>query len=127
MDDERPPQPDPATPRSSRQMAIRPAGRTLRPSAASEGRGPSVASKVFAILEAFSPGEASLSLTRISRRTGLPIATAHRLAMELVRLGGLERDRGNKYRVGVRLWEIGSLAPERGGLRELAKPFLEDR
>lgn len=88
--------------------------------------GPSVTSRVFAILDAFVPGEARLTLTEIGRRTGLPLATAHRLVHELVRCGGLEREEGGTYRVGVRLWEIGSLAPVRGGLRELAMPFMED-
>jgi DNA-binding IclR family transcriptional regulator len=87
---------------------------------------PSVTSRVFAILEAFAPGEARLTLTEIGRRTGLPLATAHRLVAELVRLHGLEREEGGTYRIGVRLWEIGSLAPIRGGLRELAMPFMED-
>jgi DNA-binding IclR family transcriptional regulator len=89
-------------------------------------RGPSVTSRVFAILGAFVPGEARLNVTQISRRTGLPLATTHRLVTELVRFGGLEREHGGTYRVGVRLWEIGSLAPVRGGLRELAMPFMED-
>lgn len=88
--------------------------------------GPSVTSRVFAILNAFVPGEARLTLTQISGRTGLPMATAHRLVHELVRCGGLEREEGGTYRVGVRLWEIGSLAPVRGGLRELAIPYMED-
>lgn len=88
--------------------------------------GPSVTSKVFAILNAFVPGEARLTLTEISRRTGLPLATTHRLVHELVRCGGLEREEGGTYCVGVRLWEIGSLAPVRGGLRELAIPYMED-
>lgn len=88
--------------------------------------GPSVTSRVFAILNAFVPGEARLTLTEIGRRTGLPLATAHRLVHELVRCGGLEREEGGTYRIGVRLWEIGSLAPIRGGLRELAMPFMED-
>lgn len=88
--------------------------------------GPSVTSRVFAILNAFVAGEARLTLTEISRRTGLPLATAHRLVHELVRVGGLEREGGGTYRIGVRLWEIGSRAPIRGGLRELAMPFMED-
>lgn len=88
--------------------------------------GPTVTSRIFAILNAFVPGEARLTLTEISRRTGLPLATAHRLVGEIVRCGGLEREEGGTYRVGVRLWEIGSLAPIRGGLRELAMPFMED-
>lgn len=86
----------------------------------------SVTGRAFAILEAFSPGESRLTLTEISARTGLPMATAHRLIAELVRLGCLEREESGRYRVGVRLWEIGSLAPVRGGLRELAMPFMED-
>ena len=87
---------------------------------------PSVASRVFDILAAFVPGGARLTLTEIAGRTGLPLATAHRLVGELVRLGGLEREGGGTYRIGVRLWEIGSLAPIRSGLRELAMPFMED-
>jgi DNA-binding IclR family transcriptional regulator len=87
---------------------------------------PSVLTRVFDILAAFAPGDARMTLTEIARRTGLPLATTHRLVRELVRLGGLEREEGGTYRVGVRLWEIGSLAPIRGGLRELALPFMED-
>ena len=88
--------------------------------------GRSVASKLFAILNAFAPGESRLTLSEISRRTGLPLPTAHRLMGELVRFGGLEREDGRTYRIGVRLWELGSLAPIRGGLRELAMPYMED-
>jgi DNA-binding IclR family transcriptional regulator len=87
---------------------------------------PSVTSRIFDILTSFVPGESRLTLTEIGRRTGLPLATAHRLVGELVRVGGLEREEGGTYRIGVRLWEIGSLAPIRGGLRELAMPFMED-
>jgi DNA-binding IclR family transcriptional regulator len=88
--------------------------------------GLSVASKVFAILNAFVPGESRLTLSEISRRAGLPLPTAHRLIGELVRHGGLEREDQRTYRIGVRLWELGSLAPIRGGLRELAMPYMED-
>jgi len=85
-----------------------------------------VTGRVFAILGAFGPGDARLNLTQISQRTGLPMATTHRLVRELVANGGLERERGKTYRIGTRLWEIGSLAPIRGGLRELALPFMQD-
>ncbi len=82
--------------------------------------------RVFAILGAFGPGDARLTLSQISRRTGLALSTTHRLAAELVRCGGLEREREGTYRIGVRLWEIGSLAPVRGSLRELALPYMQD-
>jgi DNA-binding IclR family transcriptional regulator len=81
---------------------------------------------VFAILNAFVPGENRLTLSEISRRTGLPLPTTHRLVGELVQYGCLEREDRRTYRIGVRLWELGSLAPIRGGLRELAMPFMED-
>src|SRR5574340_299537 len=88
--------------------------------------GRTVTSKVIAILEAVSAGGGRLTLSQISRRSRLPIATVHRLAGELVGWGGLERDAGGAYRIGARLWEIGSLTPNRTGLRELAMPFMED-
>lgn len=82
--------------------------------------------RLFAILETFSPAEPRLTLSDISRRACLPVATAHRLVNQLVRVGGLERQLDGSYEIGRRLWEIGSLAPVRGGLRELALPFMED-
>lgn len=88
--------------------------------------GQSVTSKVLAILGVFTAGQSRLTLTELSRRSGLPIATVHRLVGELAGWGALERDDDGTYRVGVRLWEIGSLAPIRAGLRELAIPYMED-
>jgi len=90
-----------------------------------DGR-PSVASRVLAILDSFVPGATRLTLTDISRRSRLPLTTTHRLVAELVRLAVLEREDDSTYCVGVRLWEIGSRAPIRGGLRELALPYMED-
>jgi DNA-binding IclR family transcriptional regulator len=78
------------------------------------------------VLSAFCAEHPLLSLTQLSRRTGLPLATAHRLAAELTTWGALERDAGGRYRIGLRLWEVGSLAPRGLGLREVALPFLED-
>ena len=87
---------------------------------------PSVTERVLSILGAFSPGRTVMSLAEISRQTGLPAATAHRLLGELTRWGALERDDDGLYRVGLRLWEVGALAPRGLGLREAAMPFLED-
>jgi DNA-binding IclR family transcriptional regulator len=86
----------------------------------------SVTSRVLAVLGAFGAEHPHLSLTQLSRRTGLPMATAHRLVGELTAWGALERDRRGRYRIGLRLWEIGSLAPRGLGLREIALPYMED-
>jgi DNA-binding IclR family transcriptional regulator len=78
------------------------------------------------VLEAFSSADPELTLTDISRLTGLPLTTTHRLVNELTRWGALERTDGGGYHIGLRLWEIASLAPRGLGLRELALPHLSD-
>ncbi|MEU6040063.1 IclR family transcriptional regulator [Actinomadura sp. NPDC047616] len=89
-------------------------------------RPPSVARKVMAILDAFALGGVRLNLSEICRRAGLPLATGHRLVGELVAGGFLERVPDGTYRIGTRLWRIGSQAPAVTGLRELALPHMED-
>lgn len=87
----------------------------------------SVASRLFAILDAFAaPASASLSLTAISSRTGLPLSTTHRLVAEWVRWGGLTRRDDGSYALGMRLWELGVQTPTAHNLRTIALPFLED-
>nr|WTA65335.1 IclR family transcriptional regulator [Micromonospora sp. NBC_00855] len=88
--------------------------------------GRSVTSKVLALLDAFSPATPALTLSELARRTGLPLPTAYRRAAELVAWGALERGDDGRYRIGLRLWEVGSLAPRGLGLRELALPVMED-
>jgi DNA-binding IclR family transcriptional regulator len=85
-----------------------------------------VSSRVLSVLDAFTGAQRRLSLTEISRRTGLPMGTAHRLVGELVAWGALERDEHGRYQIGLRLWEVAALAPRGPGLREIALPFLED-
>ncbi|MCW2756287.1 MAG: transcriptional regulator, IclR family [Nocardioidaceae bacterium] len=86
----------------------------------------SVASKVLALLGAFDATHRELSLTDLARRAGLTLSTAQRRAAELVAWGALERTGDGRYRVGLRLWEVGSLAPRGTPLREVALPYLED-
>ncbi|HTP21403.1 MAG TPA: IclR family transcriptional regulator [Solirubrobacteraceae bacterium] len=80
----------------------------------------------FAVLDAFTPASPALTLSEIARRAALPLTTVHRLVGELCAAGALERDRDGSYRIGLRLWEIASLAPRGVPLREAALPFLED-
>jgi DNA-binding IclR family transcriptional regulator len=87
--------------------------------------GASVASRVFALLGAFDGGHRTLTLAELAARSDLPLTTAHRLARELVALGGLDR-RGDRYVIGRRLWDVGLLAPVQVELRQVAAPFLQD-
>lgn len=88
--------------------------------------GASVASRIFAVLDCFDLAHTELSLTQVSERSDLPLSTTRRLIAELVEWGALERLVDNRYRVGLRLWQIGVLAPQQRGLREAAAPLLHD-
>ncbi|MBO0849403.1 MAG: IclR family transcriptional regulator [Pseudonocardia sp.] len=109
-------------------MSDRPVNRPPAPPASEARTGESTRSSVgraMSVLAAFTAGRMELNLSEISRRTGLPLTTTHRLVGQLTRWGALEQtERG--YQVGLRLWEIGALAPRGHGLREIAMPFLED-
>jgi DNA-binding IclR family transcriptional regulator len=88
--------------------------------------GQSVTARVLRVISAFSAERPELTLTELSRRAALPLSTVHRLVGELAEWGALERTADGRYRVGLRLWEVGALAPRGLGLRESAMPFLED-
>ncbi|MET7995477.1 IclR family transcriptional regulator [Amycolatopsis sp. NPDC005232] len=84
-----------------------------------------VASRVAAILGAFRPGDDTVGVSELARRTGLAKTTVHRLTRHLCDNGLLEPD-GTALRLGLRLFEIGQLAIRRRGLVEAARPSLAD-
>ena len=81
--------------------------------------------RAAAILGAFDAAHRELTLTALVARSGLPRSTTHRTATRMIGLGWLEKP-GERYRIGNRLFEIGSLAPIRLELREAVLPFLQD-
>lgn len=83
----------------------------------------SVVGRAMRILAAFNADKPLLTASDLSRRSGLPIATAHRLATKLVALGALERRSEGRYCVGLRLWQMTCLAPP-SILRQAALPHL---
>lgn len=84
------------------------------------------AGRLLAVFDAFGPQSRALSLSDISRRSGLSLSTAHRLVHELLSWGALERDADGRYSIGVRLVELAALAPRGLALREAAFPPLDD-
>jgi DNA-binding IclR family transcriptional regulator len=86
----------------------------------------SVADRLLHVLDAFDERHRRLTLSELARRAGLPLATAHRMVGRLTAWGALERGEDGAYTIGLRLWEVATLAPRGLGLREAALPFLED-
>lgn len=85
----------------------------------------SVLGKVRLIFDAFTAERDELSLTDLVKRSGMAKATVYRLAQELLTCGLLERS-GTRYRLGLRLFELGQLVPRQRILREAALPYMED-
>ncbi|MEV8559078.1 IclR family transcriptional regulator [Streptomyces sp. NPDC051917] len=87
--------------------------------------GESVLARIVRIFEAFTPEDSSLTVSEISRRTGLHVATASRLVAELVSYGFPTRDADRRVRIGMRLWELATRASPSLSLRDAAMPFME--
>jgi DNA-binding IclR family transcriptional regulator len=66
-----------------------------------------------------------LDLLSLQRATGLPRATAHRLAVALETHGFVRRDAQGRFCLGFELVRLGQLATEEFPLAELARPALE--
>jgi len=82
--------------------------------------------RAVALLEAFSPEAASLTIGDLSRRTSLPRSTVHRLVVNLVRLGLLTRDPlTDRYRLGLMLARLGNVALGQRQIRDVARPIME--
>jgi DNA-binding IclR family transcriptional regulator len=88
--------------------------------------GQTVSSRLLSVLDCFDIDHPSLTLTEIAGMSGLPLSTARRLIGELTEWGGLERAPDQRYRVGIRLWRVGSLAPEQRVLSEASLPAMQD-
>ncbi|MEZ2389132.1 IclR family transcriptional regulator [bacterium RCC_150] len=83
---------------------------------------PSILAKAFSILESFNDRDRVLTLTEISRRSGLPKSTVHRLLRRLGDLGIIE-DHGPGYRLGIKLVRMVSSMPV-DLMRELSLPHM---
>ena len=80
--------------------------------------------RAIAVLEALAGGE--LGTNEIARRTGLNASTASRQLATLVAGGLVEHvAETGRYRLGLRLVELGNAALGRLDLRELARPQLQ--
>lgn len=87
--------------------------------------GPSVVSRVLLVLEACANSNRALTLGELVKITGLPKTTLHRLCWKLVELGMLERaNRG--FRIGTKLFALGSMNPLLRRLRSTAMPYLHE-
>ena len=80
--------------------------------------------RVVSILDVLGESDDSLSLAEICDRMELRKSTAHRALMALERTGLIERAPGHRYRLGLKLYDMGNRAVEQIDLRERLHPQL---
>ncbi len=77
------------------------------------------------VLEVLSGAPHGVPLTDLANATQLPPSTVHRILLTLVHRGYVTQDASTaRYRVGIRLFEVGSAFPHQLRLNELAHPLL---
>ncbi|MCX4815216.1 IclR family transcriptional regulator [Streptomyces sp. NBC_01239] len=85
----------------------------------------SMVDRVVTILGVFERSMGPLNLGQISVRSGLPRSSVHRILQQLVNARLLSRY-DNEYRLGLRMFEIGSLVVHRTRMSEAARPLLQE-
>src|SRR5271165_7681058 len=80
----------------------------------------------LAILGCFTPSRPVLGIADIADELGMSRSTTHRYVITLVALGYLEQGASRKYRLGLRVTDLGMSALNSTGLREHARPDLEE-
>jgi IclR family pca regulon transcriptional regulator len=80
----------------------------------------------LAIMECFKPGRSVVGLAEIDEELGMSRSTTHRYLTTLVALGYMEQDRSRKYRLSLRVTDLGMSALSSTGLREHAHSILEE-
>jgi IclR family pca regulon transcriptional regulator len=80
----------------------------------------------LAILACFTPERPVLGIADIADELGMSRSTTHRYVITLVALGYLEQGASRKYRLGLRVTDLGMSALNSTGLREHSQPYLEE-
>jgi DNA-binding IclR family transcriptional regulator len=88
--------------------------------------GAQVVDRVIDILETFARLGPELGVSDVSRALGQKKATTHRLLASLLRRGMVAQDPiTRRYRLGIKLWELGSLATSQLDWVDRVKPYLQ--
>jgi len=82
-------------------------------------------SRALAVMDALAAG-GELGTNELARRTGVNASTVSRLLATLAADGYVDQSPNGRYRLGIRLVQLGNAVIDRLDLRELAQPELEE-
>lgn len=85
--------------------------------------------KALKLLNYFTEEKRELTLKEITEKAGIPKPTVYRLLRSLEYCGFLMKTNGHeqdeKYRLGLKLMELGNLVSDQLEIRKIAKPYME--
>lgn len=93
-----------------------------------EGEGDTVqaVTRALSLLEIMAREESSITISELSRKAKLKLATTHRLLYTMMNRGFIEQDPVSlRYRLGLKAFEIGNAALSVNDLRTVSRPFLK--
>jgi len=80
----------------------------------------------MAILTCFTAQRPIMGISDLAEELEMSRSTTHRYVCTLAALGYLEQSTSRKYRLGLRVTDLGITAMSATGLREHARPFLQE-
>jgi IclR family KDG regulon transcriptional repressor len=82
--------------------------------------------RALQILDCFTGPVTELGITELSHAMGLGKSTIYGLVNTLLSYGYLEQNQENKrYRLGLKLFKLGSLVQQRMDIRDISRPYLK--
>ena len=88
--------------------------------------GQSVISRVVKVLQVFRDTGGGLNTSEVSRRSGIPLSTTHRILNALAGEGLLEKGGDARFHVGLTLWQVAARSPRAVGIQRTALPYMQD-
>lgn len=85
----------------------------------------SMVSRIVSILQVFEGARSNMNLASISACTGMPKSSTYRILQQLVEAKLVEKI-GLEYRLGLGIFELGSLVPHRSSIVKTARPHLQE-
>ena len=85
-----------------------------------------VIERMFALVDVLASREEAISLKEISEKTGLHPSTTHRILNDLATGRFVDRPQPGRYRLGMRLLELGNLVKSRLNVRDAALLPMRD-
>lgn len=83
--------------------------------------------KALTALESFTMEKPTYTLTEMAKKLGVSKGTAHRILLTAQKCGFVEQEAGtNRYQLGLKVFELGSVVAKRMDLRNQSLPVLKE-